>query len=63
MRVNKSYEVMVYDCDKISKIEIEKPFTCKFTLKNTGDDWPENVFVVDCDTKEEYQVKTLKKGE
>jgi hypothetical protein len=51
LRVNKLYDVRVQEYGRISKIEIEKPFFCNFTLKNTGDDWPCNVIAVDYDTK------------
>jgi hypothetical protein len=40
-----------------------KDFTYKFSIFNTGKDLPENLEIVDCDTKEAIKVETLKSGE
>lgn len=63
LKVNKDYQVRIVSNTKLEKMEIGKPFTYKFNIKNTGKHWDGVIEIVDINTKESTIMKTLYSGE
>ena len=61
--LSKFYILNIAEVNKVDRMEVGKEFYYQFEVQNAGKDLPEDLEVVNCETKEAQKVKSLKAGE
>ena len=61
--LSKDYLLSIAEVEKVERMEVGREFYCRFEVQNNGQDLPQGLEVVNCETKEARPVGSLRAGE